>query len=112
MYLRPVETFWDLDLYRWWMWLGVNEGVWPVLDEPWVYPAGAIVPMFVAALGGTGYGTAFPLTWSLLVTALNAAGLVALLHAPRVVGHRRIERGHGRSTAAGHRRHGPHLADA
>ncbi|WP_236121928.1 glycosyltransferase 87 family protein [Cellulomonas palmilytica] len=92
MYLRPVETFWDLDLYRWWMWLGVNEGVWPVLDEPWVYPAGAIVPMFVAALGGTGYGTAFPLTWSLLVTALNAAGLVALLHAPRVVGHRRIER--------------------
>ncbi|WP_232514466.1 glycosyltransferase 87 family protein [Cellulomonas sp. PSBB021] len=92
VYLRPTETFWDLDLYRWWMWLGLHEGVWPVLDGPWVYPAGAVAPMLLAALGGTGYGPGFSLAWSLLVTALNAVGLVALLHAPRVVGHRRIER--------------------
>lgn len=92
MYLRPAETFWDIDLYRWWMWLGTHEGVWPVLDEPWVYPVGAIAPMLVAAVGGTGYGPGFALAWSLGVTAVNALGLVALLHAPRVVGHRHIER--------------------
>lgn len=92
VFWRPAETFWDLDLYRWWMWLGLHVGQWPVLDGPWVYPAGAILPMLVAAAGGTGYGHGFALAWSLGVTAFDAVGMLALLHAPRVVGRRRIER--------------------
>ena len=36
------------------MWLGLNEGQWPVLSGSWVYPAGAIVPMLAAAVGGSG----------------------------------------------------------
>ncbi|MCR6704682.1 MAG: glycosyltransferase 87 family protein [Cellulomonas sp.] len=92
MFLRPAQTFWDVDLYRWWMWQGLNDGTWPVLDGPWVYPVGALVPMLTAATGGTDSTTGYALAWSLWVTAFNAVGLVALLHAPRVVGHRHIER--------------------
>ncbi|MFC6451558.1 glycosyltransferase 87 family protein [Cellulomonas gelida] len=92
MFLRPSQTFWDIDLYRWWMWQGLNDGTWPVLDGPWVYPVGALVPMLTAATGGTDSTTGYALAWSLWVTAFNAVGLVALLHAPRVVGHRHIER--------------------
>jgi len=92
VYLRPAETFWDLDLYRWWMWLGLHEGTWPVLDGPWVYPVGALVPMLGAAAGGTGIGSGYALAWSLGVTACDALGLAALLHAPRVIGHRHVAR--------------------
>lgn len=92
VFLRPAQTFWDVDLYRWWMWQGLNDGTWPVLDGPWVYPVGALVPMLTAATGGTDSTTGYALAWSLWVTAFNAVGLVALLHAPRVVGHRHIER--------------------
>lgn len=92
VFVVPARAFWDLDLYRWWMWLGLHEGEWPVLSGPWVYPVGAVVPMFVAALGGTELGTGYATAWTLLVTALNAVGLAALLHAPTVVGHRHIPR--------------------
>ncbi len=92
VFLRPAQTFWDVDLYRWWMWQGLNDATWPVLDGPWVYPVGALVPMLTAATGGTDSTTGYALAWSLWVTAFNAVGLVALLHAPRVVGHRHIER--------------------
>lgn len=92
VFLRPAQTFWDVDLYRWWMWQGLNDGTWPVLDGPWVYPVGALVPMLTAATGGTDSTTGYALAWSLWVTAFNAVGLVALLHAPRMVGHRHIER--------------------
>jgi hypothetical protein len=88
----PADTFWDIDLYRWWMWQGLHQDVWPVLSGPWVYPAGAIVPMFAAALGGTGYGVGYSLTWSLWLTFFNALGVLALLHAPRVAGHRHAAR--------------------
>lgn len=67
----------DLRLYRYWMWLGTELDLWPVLDVAWVYPAGALVPMRVASLGGLGAG--YPIAWSLMVTALNAAALAVLL---------------------------------
>ncbi len=92
VYLRPAQTFWDVDLYRWWMWQGLHDGTWPVLDGAWVYPVGAIVPMLTAATGGTDSTSGYALAWSCWVTAFNAVGLVALLHAPRVVGHRAIAR--------------------
>ena len=67
--LIPARAFWDLDLYRWWMWQGLHQGVWQGIDVAWVYPPGALLPMLVAALGGTvgtaGYATA----WSLSITA-------------------------------------------
>ena len=93
--LIPQEAFWDLDLYRYWMWLGINRGEWPVLSGSWVYPAGAIVPMLTAAIGGTGGGSAYPAVWALMVTVLDAVALAFLLHT------RRPDRPHEPPTAAG-----------
>lgn len=81
--LIPQDAFWDLDLYRYWMWLGLNEGQWPVLSGTWVYPVGAIVPMLLAALGGTGGGSSYADVWALLVTLLDAAALAVLLQVRR-----------------------------
>jgi hypothetical protein len=82
--LIPQRAFWDLELYRYWMYLGVHDGQWPVLSGSWVYPAGAVVPMLVAAVGGIGAGSGYPVAWSVMVTALDAAALGVLLHAPRI----------------------------
>lgn len=81
--LIPQKAFWDLDLYRYWMWLGIHRGEWPVLSGSWVYPAGAVVPMLVAAVGGTGGGSAYPAVWALLVTVLDAVALGVLLRVRR-----------------------------
>ncbi|GEL93973.1 glycosyltransferase 87 family protein [Cellulomonas composti] len=86
--LAPAQTFWDVDLYRWWAWQGLNIGVWQGIDTAWVYPIGAFVPMLLSAVGGTGYGHGYALAWSLWVTVFDALGVVALLHAPRLVGNR------------------------
>ncbi|WP_426593431.1 glycosyltransferase 87 family protein [Cellulomonas sp. McL0617] len=79
----PQKAFWDLELYRYWMWLGLHGGDWPVLSGPWVYPAGAILPMLAAAIGGTGRGSQYATVWALMVTALNAIALAFLLRVPR-----------------------------
>ncbi|HEY0215430.1 MAG TPA: hypothetical protein VGC57_03445 [Cellulomonas sp.] len=80
----PLQAFWDLDLYRWWMWQGLHQGVWPVLDGDWVYPAAAVLPMLLPALvdsvGTQGYAVA----WTALITLLNAGAVVVLLRAARV----------------------------
>lgn len=75
----PQRAFWDLDLYRYWMWLGVNVDLWPVLDVAWVYPAGALLPMLLAGIGGLGYGAGYAIVWCLGITALDAAALAVLL---------------------------------
>jgi hypothetical protein len=75
----PNQAFWDLQLYRYWMWLGVHVAQWPGLDAGWVYPAGAMVPMLVAGIGGLGYGSGYAIVWSLMVTALDAAALAVLM---------------------------------
>ena len=81
--LIPDQAFWDLGLYRYWMWLGINDGQWPVLSGSWVYPAGAIVPMLVAALGGTGGDSAYPQAWAAMITVLDAVAVAFLLRAEK-----------------------------
>jgi hypothetical protein len=83
----PQKAFWDVDLYRYWIWLGEYRGDWPVLSGPWVYPAGALLPLLVAAVAGTWHTMAYDAAWAGLVTLLDAVGMVALLHAPRLVRH-------------------------
>lgn len=61
------------------MWLGVHVQQWPGLDAAWVYPAGAMVPMLVAGIGGLGYGNGYAIVWALMITALDAAALAVLL---------------------------------
>ena len=78
----PEKAFWDLTLYRYWMWQGLEQGHWPVLSGEWVYPAGAIVPMLAAAVGGTGTGSGYMVAWSLMITLLDAVAVLVLLHAP------------------------------
>ena len=80
--LIPQSAFWDLDLYRYWMWLGVYTNQWPVLDTSSVYPAGAVVPMLLAGIGGLGYGAGYAIAWCVMVTALDAAALRLLLRRP------------------------------
>lgn len=82
--LIPTKAFWDVDLYRWWMWQGLHQGVWPVLDGDWVYPAGAVVPMLLPALVVDAVGTrVYAVAWSVLITALNAVAVGVLLRSAR-----------------------------
>lgn len=81
--LIPQQAFWDLDLYRYWMWLGIYRDQWPVLSGSWVYPAGAIVPMLVAAVGGTGGVSGYAPAWSLMITLLDGIALAVLLRVRR-----------------------------
>lgn len=76
--LVPRQSSGDLLLYAWWTGRGLTEGTWPVLDEAWVYPAGALVPL-LGAHGVAGLaGLAYPVAWCVLVTVLNAAAVVVL----------------------------------
>ncbi|MFF1530344.1 hypothetical protein [Cellulomonas sp. NPDC058312] len=77
--LIPARAFWDLDLYRWWMWQGLHQGVWPVLDGDWVYPAGAVVPMALPALVDAVGTRPYALAWSAMVALLNAVAVLVLL---------------------------------
>jgi len=77
--LIPARAFWDLDLYRWWMWQGLHQGVWPVLDGDWVYPAGAVVPMLLPALVDAVGTQPYAVAWSALITLLDAVAVVVLL---------------------------------
>ncbi len=81
--LAPRQAFHDVDLYRWWMDLGLNVGLWPVFDGPWVYPVGAIVPMALPGLGSATSTTGYAIGWCLLVTLLNGAAVSALLRRGR-----------------------------
>lgn len=77
------ESFHDLDLYRYWMNLGIDWGVWPVLDSGWVYPAGAIVPMLLPGLVNNTDGHLFALAWCGLITVLNALAVLVMLRRGR-----------------------------
>ena len=81
--LIPQRAFWDLELYRYWMWLGLHDGQWPVLSGPWVYPAGALLPMLAAAVAGTVSDSHYATAWAVIVTVLDAVALVLLLRTPR-----------------------------
>lgn len=75
----PMEAFYDLELYRFWMWQGLETGTWPVLDADWVYPAGALVPLLVPGLVDAVDTRTYMLAWAALVTLLNGLALVLLL---------------------------------
>lgn len=75
---RP-STFHDVDLYRHWVGLGLHGGQWPVLDYPWVYPPGALAPMFVAAVAGTMHTTTYAVVWCGLVTLLDLIAVLVLI---------------------------------
>lgn len=77
------SSFHDVDLYRYWMWLGAHLGVWPVLGGAWVYPAGAILPMLVPAAVSTTSGYVYALVWCALVTVLDALAVVVLMRRSR-----------------------------
>ncbi|MBC7291978.1 MAG: DUF2029 domain-containing protein [Actinotalea sp.] len=76
----PAEAFWDVDLYRWWAgsFLGFDEPR-PVLDAPWVYPPGALVPVLLPGLVTVLSSTGYALAWSAMVTALDAVVVTVLL---------------------------------
>ena len=75
-------TLGDLGLYRWWAYMALVDGNWPVLHYEWVYPAGAIVPMLVAGFAGLADGGQYPLAWLALVSVLNAVAVALLLRRP------------------------------
>lgn len=63
-------------VYRPWVEQATGGGPVPGLDEPWVYPIFAIIPMLIPLLlGSAGYSVG----WLALVTLLNAAAFVVLL---------------------------------
>lgn len=75
----PAQAFWDVDLYRWWAWTFTAGDGRPLLDEPWVYPAGALVPVLAAGVLST---VSFPLyatAWCAVVTLLDGVVVAGLL---------------------------------
>lgn len=79
----PLEAFYDLELYRFWMWQGLETGTWPVLDGEWVYPAGALVPLLLPGLVDAVDTRTYMLAWAALVTVLDALALTLLLRPGR-----------------------------
>ncbi|MGV8966560.1 MAG: glycosyltransferase 87 family protein [Cellulomonas sp.] len=82
----PHRAFYDVDLYRYWTALGLENGVWPVFDGPWVYPVGALLPMLVPAAVTTTSTLGYALAWSALVTAGDAVAVWALSRGRNALG--------------------------
>lgn len=64
----------DLPLYRLWAEAALL-GHWPVIDAPWVYPAGALAPIMAAIVVGPG---AYQFVWLLLTAVANLLAIAAL----------------------------------
>lgn len=75
------ETYGDVGLYRHWAFHGFSRGIWLGVDDTWVYPAGAMLPMIVAGLFGR---PAYLLAWFLLCVVLDLAAVLALLNSSAV----------------------------
>lgn len=69
------DTLGDLELYREWA-VAAADGTVVGIDEPWVYPLLAWLPIGAAGLTGP----AFLATWIAITTLLDALALRALLH--------------------------------
>ena len=65
-------TFSDTEQYRQWAMDGYNPADLEGKISPWVYPVLAQIPIFLANIAGPGL---YLLVWTLIITALNAAGL-------------------------------------
>lgn len=68
------QTQGDLPLYRLWA-EQARLGYWPVIDMPWVYPAGALAPIMAAISAGP-YN--YQLGWFVLMVAANLLAVLAL----------------------------------
>lgn len=76
------DTFSDTEQYRQWALDGYNPADLTGKISPWVYPVLAQIPIFLANIAGPGL---YLLVWFLIITALNAVGLVYLTRGPRKV---------------------------
>jgi len=74
---RP-EIFGDVTLYEWWARIGFDHGRWPVLDFDWVYPAGALLPITLPALGNDTQD-AYQARWVVMLCVLSALALWRLV---------------------------------
>lgn len=63
-------------VYRPWVEQATNGGPIPAIDEPWVYPILAIVPMLIPLLLGSAW---YSTGWLALVALLNAGAFAVLL---------------------------------
>ncbi|MGN7150503.1 hypothetical protein ACTHQ6_16085 [Arthrobacter sp. SAFR-179] len=76
------DTFSDTEQYRQWATAGYNPSDLSGKISPWVYPVLAQIPIFLANVAGP---SLYLLVWFLIITALNAVGLVYLTRGPRKV---------------------------
>jgi hypothetical protein len=74
------DTFSDTEQYRQWAMDGYNPQDLEGKISPWVYPVLAQIPIFLANIAGPGL---YLLVWFLIITALNAVGLLFLTRGPR-----------------------------
>ena len=74
------ETFSDTEQYRQWAQMGFNPSNLDGAISPWVYPVLAQIPIFAADILGPGL---YLLCWTLIITALNAVGLMFLTRGKR-----------------------------
>ncbi len=89
VFVMPGRVFRDLWLYQRWMTDGLVDGRWPVLDGPWVYPAGALLPLVAVAWAARGLAAlglradqTFTAAWTVMVTALNVLAVRQVLRHP------------------------------
>jgi len=76
------DTFSDTEQYRQWATAGYNPQDLTGKISPWVYPVLAQIPIFLANIAGP---SLYLLVWFLIITALNAVGLLYLTRGPRKV---------------------------
>lgn len=76
------DTFSDTEQYRQWALDGYNPVNLDGKISPWVYPVLAQLPIFLANIAGP---SLYLLAWYLIITALNAVGLLFLTRGPRKV---------------------------
>ena len=76
------DTFSDTEQYRQWATAGYNPADLADKISPWVYPVLAQIPIFLANIAGP---SLYLLVWFLIITALNAIGLLYLTRGPRTV---------------------------
>ncbi|MDR1634127.1 MAG: glycosyltransferase 87 family protein [Bifidobacteriaceae bacterium] len=67
----------DVRLYAWWVQESDRSGLWLGIDSPWVYPVGALAPILLASILGT--GTAYLPTWCAMVALINLATAVVVV---------------------------------
>lgn len=74
------EAFSDTEQYREWAMAGYDPADRESVISPWVYPVLAQIPILLAGIAGHG---PYLLVWTLIITVLNAVGLVCLTRGPR-----------------------------